>query len=123
MVGAETETGYCTVPGCSNEEEAGGLCFGHRYRKKHGLPMSPPLRERTTPWGRVQEAVLAIADADSENDADYHASKARLRAAAWDWLDPRGELRRLARDLRRKRRRAALRKRLPRWDERQGVRS
>jgi hypothetical protein len=35
---------------------------------------------------RVEEAALAYADADTENDVDFHRRKARLRAAVLAFL-------------------------------------
>ncbi len=89
---AEAEERYCSVAGCERPEEAAGLCFGHRYRAKHGLPLSPPLKERLPPFERVIEAMKAFFDA--EEDDDYRRAKARLRAACWDWLLPHGPRRR-----------------------------
>ncbi len=53
-----------------------------------------------TPWGRVHAALLAVVDADSEDDSAYDGAIERFRAVAWDWLDPGGELRALARTAR-----------------------
>ena len=43
--------------------------------------------ESDTENGRVLEAVIALADADDEDERAYHAAWERLRAAAKSWLD------------------------------------
>ena len=45
---------------------------------------------RATPRERVLEAVLALADADDQDDAAYRAAWSRLRSAAANWLFPKG---------------------------------
>ncbi len=78
----------CLIAGCERPEEAAGLCAGHRYRKRRGIPLDEtPLRERLTPRERVLEAAKALLDADAEDRRAYHAAWSRLRAAARDWLD------------------------------------
>lgn len=117
--------GYCEVDGCERPVEAANLCAAHRYRKKRGLALSPAVKEREPPFERCITAWEAWIEAES--DEEYHRAKARLRAASWDWLDPAGELRRLARAVRNGdelqarrivRQRSRRRKALPRWDER-----
>lgn len=88
MAKAATEERYCLIPGCENPEEAGGLCYGHRWRKKHGRDLSPPLRETgLSPYERVLEAIREMEHYDG--DEREHAWKARLRAAVKNWILPR----------------------------------
>lgn len=79
----------CLVDGCDRLEElvrgrsAGGLCAGHRYRKRRGLPLESPLdankAHRLTPWQQVLEASLAHAGADGP--LAYRRAIDRLRKA------------------------------------------
>lgn len=108
------EQGSCLIPGCDRPEEAGGLCAAHRYRKRHDLPMSSPIRDGSrSAYERVIETFDAITKPEYDGEPGEHAWKMRLRAACWDWLDPDGELRRISR-ARRKRRRLAK----PQWSKR-----
>lgn len=87
----------CLVEGCTRFEElaggrsAGGLCSGHRYRKKHGLPLEGLLDDAKAPGpggvGRkmsqrqmLSEAALAVADA--KDDAEFDRALDRLRKRA-----------------------------------------
>lgn len=85
----------CLVDGCERREEmkagrpsGGGLCAGHRYRKKNALPLEPPLHEglarRLTPRRALLEAALAIGDVPTEEGSDPAARRAldRLTHAA-----------------------------------------
>ena len=77
----------CGYPGCDEKASAGGtMCAMHYKRRERGSCMSDPKRERLTPWGRVVEAALELADADTEDDGDYHRREARLRMAAKRWV-------------------------------------
>lgn len=118
--------GYCTIDGCKNEEEAGGLCAGHRKRKTQGQTVAGELKETDlSGFERVLEAIKEMDQPRYDGDEGEHAWRQRLRAAAWAWLDPAGELRRIARSLRKGNvlevrqlaRRRGRRKPLPRWDE------
>lgn len=80
-------TSKCLVDGCDHPEElvrgrsAGGLCFGHRWRKKRGLPIEVPLRRRyRSRRGPLEAAALALADATE--DREYQRGLDRLRKAA-----------------------------------------
>ncbi len=104
MAASEPEQKWCLIPGCNKPEEAGGLCAGHRYRKKHGLSLSTPLRETDlSPYELVLEAIREMGNYDGPERE--HAWKARLRNAVKSWILP---------EWRRRRRR---RKRLPRRRE------
>ena len=71
----------CLVDGCDRLEElangrsAGGLCAGHRKRKKLQRPIEGPLNEskahRRTPRQMVLDAVQRVADADATEDDEY----------------------------------------------------
>lgn len=93
---AVTTRAKCLVDGCDRPEElangrsAGGLCAGHRYRKKHGLPFEPPLHEglarRRSPKASLLEAALRLADVEGNDDFDrawrnfqFHVRKYRRR--------------------------------------------
>lgn len=92
----------CLVDGCDRLEEmkagrpaGGGLCAGHRYRKKHGLPLEPPLHEglarRRSPRRALLEAALALGDTstDSDDDSAFRRALDRLTHAAWRYWDRR----------------------------------
>lgn len=85
----------CLVEGCDRLEEmkagrpsGGGLCAGHRYRKKKNLPMDTPLHDglarRLSPRRALLEAALAMGDVPSEEASDPAARRAldRLTHAA-----------------------------------------
>lgn len=74
----------CMREGCGRPEHKAGLCRGHYARKLRGDTSDSPLDDTLTPWERVVEAAIALADADCEED--YRASKARLRGAMTAWL-------------------------------------
>ena len=79
----------CVVDGCSRDEElvrgrpAGGMCAGHRYRKRKGLPLEPPIHEglaRNMPPRRALiEAGLALADVPTDGDGDALMRRAEER--------------------------------------------
>lgn len=85
----------CLVEGCERREEmkagrpsGGGLCAGHRYRKKKGIPLDTPLHDglarRLSPRRALLEAALAIGDVPTEESSDPAARRAldRLTHAA-----------------------------------------
>lgn len=70
----------CRQPDCDRDEEmangrsTGGYCAGHRYRKRRGLPMEPPLHDglarRRPAHLALIEAALNLADCPNEESAD-----------------------------------------------------
>lgn len=84
----------CLVDGCDRPEElaggrsAGGLCSGHRYRKKRGLDLEPPLHEglakRRSPRRALIEVALQLGDVatESDSDAEFRRGVDRLTHAA-----------------------------------------
>lgn len=83
-------TGTCRIEGCDKPYFAGkgcgdGMCAAHYRRKLRGRFSTAPVRQyRPTAWGRVVEASVAIADA--ETDEDMNRAKHRLRKACESWL-------------------------------------
>ena len=72
---------FCAAGDCLRAATHGALCRMHARRRDRGKPMAAPAREAyATPWARLHEAALALADAGSE-DAYRNASR-RLRDAA-----------------------------------------
>lgn len=79
----------CSVVDCGREVKrvggcGRGLCPAHYTRWRRGSELSTPLRlYRQTPWRRVVEAAIALAEA--EGDRDYDRASHRLRNAARAW--------------------------------------
>ena len=73
--------GFCEADGCLLPEHAAGLCQGHFRRRSRGRPVSGRLREVLSPWGRVVEAALALADVSSEDDQAHRRAEDNLRTA------------------------------------------
>lgn len=80
----------CLVEGCERLEElasgrsAGGLCAAHRYRKKRGLPLEPPVNGALGTPGKtfkaaLVEAALRLADVGE----DDHAFALAYRRLLW----------------------------------------
>lgn len=79
----------CLVDGCDREEElvrgrsAGGLCAGHRYRKRRGLPLEVLLdaskAHRLSHWQMLHEAALGLSEAAESVDNGYQRAVDRLR--------------------------------------------
>jgi hypothetical protein len=83
-------TSKCIIDGCDRPEElvrgrsAGGLCSGHRWRKRKGLSLETPLRSRRRPrTGLLIEAGLALADANTDDDFDRGVDRLRKSAARY----------------------------------------
>lgn len=73
----------CEVEGCSRPIEQGTLCAAHRKRRYRGRPMSTPLRsDRRAPAEELLNAALALADASSEDDAEWARARNALERAA-----------------------------------------
>lgn len=85
-------TTFCTVDGCLRraKRDASGLCEGHTKRAQRGTTVAGELLERSnsrytpyaSPLERLQEAALRLADADTEDEADYQRAQDSLRKAA-----------------------------------------
>ncbi len=89
MTDAERQRQKCLIDGCDRMEElvhgrpAGGLCAGHRHRKKRGLdltrPLDPSKSHRLSHWQMLHEAAVVLALAEEEA---YQRALDRLRKAA-----------------------------------------
>lgn len=76
----------CNVEGCKREAQRGGLCWGHLWRRTHGLPLDVELRERGRPPVEVfRDAVLSVAEVDGFDGEAFERAWARVRTAAWRW--------------------------------------
>lgn len=62
---------YCDEDECLLPAERGGKCRGHAARAERGKVRAGPLRERLSSWEQLHAALLAVADADAEDDAAY----------------------------------------------------
>lgn len=77
---------YCDVGDCTNATRAGHhMCPMHEKRAARDQPLQGPLLvdRSLSPWQRVIEACLDLADADSDNG--FRRAENRLRAAAIAW--------------------------------------
>lgn len=74
------EAQKCLQEGCERREEmvdgrsAGGYCAGHRYRKRRGLPMEPPLHEglarRRPAFDALLDKAIQLGDTPTDEAAD-----------------------------------------------------
>lgn len=71
----------CTVDGCLNAEQKGGLCHGHIKRRQRGDALTPLKQRPATTWERITEAALAYANADSMDDREFRRASDNLRTA------------------------------------------
>lgn len=72
----------CAIGGCGRWEEAGGLCPGHRRRKRLGLPLEAPLRlAGPTPWQLLEKAVEDYWECDVDDDEAFDRARQRLAYA------------------------------------------
>ena len=69
----------CTVDDCEREAVARGLCWGHYKRAQRGRRVSGPLRHWGKPGTALNEAALAMANA--ETNEDFVRFRERLRGA------------------------------------------
>lgn len=80
----------CSVDGCPNAAKRGDLCWAHLKRRARQKPMTDPLsykaRGYSSPWEHLQRAAVRLADADSEDDAEYERRKDVLRKAALAYI-------------------------------------
>lgn len=75
----------CSVDGCTEPEEAAGLCAGHRKRKQRGQDVNvqlEPQRGSLTPWQLLQKASADLEDADIKDDPAFVRAELRLQYAA-----------------------------------------
>lgn len=70
---------YCDEDDCLLPAERGPKCRGHAARAERGKVRSGPLRERLSSWQQLHAAALALADADAEDDAEYHRAEQLFR--------------------------------------------
>lgn len=81
----------CSYPDCICAARPGGtLCAMHAQRALRGKEMAAPKRERLTPWARVVEAAIELADADAEDDSEFRRLESHLRVAARRWAGAGG---------------------------------
>lgn len=91
---AVTTREKCLIEGCalwaelSRGRPIDGLCAGHRYRKRKGLPLETPLHRglgrRQSPRIALLEAALSLGEVDSavDSDLDFRRALDRLTHAA-----------------------------------------
>lgn len=79
------EAGDCGVAGCE-KPATGPLCEMHERRRSRGIPMHQPARERLSPYARVLENCLALADVDTGDDQSYQLAIERLRKSLRTWF-------------------------------------
>jgi alkylated DNA nucleotide flippase Atl1 len=80
----------CIYPGCCEPaKEKGTMCYMHDKRRARGQPMDSPRREQLTPWARVVEAAIELADADSDDDDEFRRLESHLRVATKRWAGSR----------------------------------
>lgn len=74
---------YCTVAECEESTRQGRIrCDFHEKRHQRGQPLTAPKAERLSPKGRLLEAAICLADADSEDDVEYQRRERALLLAA-----------------------------------------
>lgn len=77
---------WCAATDCDRAVHSGGLyCAGHAKRIERGNTSSAPLRENLTLRGRCMDKVIALADADSEDEEAYERAWDALEHAVKDW--------------------------------------
>lgn len=91
---APSEAQKCLQEGCVRLEEmvdgrsAGGYCAGHRYRKRRGLPMEPPLHEglarRRPAFDALLDKAIQLGDTptDESSDPEFRKNVQQLVHAA-----------------------------------------
>lgn len=81
----------CEIEGCSRPVESGTLCAAHRKRRYRGKPLNEPLRAtHRAPKAELLDAVLAVADANAEDDAEWTRAWNALERAALALARSRG---------------------------------
>jgi hypothetical protein len=75
---------------CDSSALPGGtMCSMHYKRAARGSCMNTPKREQLSPWGRVVEAALGLADSDTDDDNEWRRMEGRLRCAVKRWAGVR----------------------------------
>lgn len=79
---------FCEVGDCGRPTYRGALCSAHYQRKVRGQPLDAPLRHRSEDgWAGLVEASIGLADCCSERDSSYAVACARLRLAAYRFVN------------------------------------
>lgn len=77
-----TSRGTCYAEDCLNPVDGHGLCSTHRKRQARGTPLSAPKLDRTRSHLEVAlDASIALADADTSDDAAWGRAKDNWRKA------------------------------------------
>ena len=72
---------YCATPDCIERTDGhGDLCPTCRQRRARGTPPTPRPERLTSPFGRVVEAGISLANA--ETDHEWRAAEEKARRAA-----------------------------------------
>lgn len=80
----------CCVPECERPARRAGMCWSHskRYYATESASASVPVRSYYRDGGltRLMVAAIEYADADAEDDREYHLARERLRYAAYHYV-------------------------------------
>jgi DNA-directed RNA polymerase specialized sigma24 family protein len=68
----------CSGPECTDEVHAAGLCRGHYAQKQEGRTLAPKRAIPEDPRRALINAALDLAEADSEDHADYQRKERTL---------------------------------------------
>lgn len=80
-------TVWCSISDCGRKVSAAGLCATHRRRKRLGLLMSAPIREREVTLSEAEALTAsALQYADAETDDEFRDGKAALLKAALTYV-------------------------------------
>lgn len=74
------EGGQCSADDCENDAASGGLCWGHIKKRGKGQGLGKLAKKPKSKLARLEEAALAYADA--EGDDDFERAKDNLRKSA-----------------------------------------
>src|ERR1700730_6743749 len=78
---------FCLEPDCLRAAKPGELrCYAHIKRRERGISGAVPIREQLTPFQRLVEACIALADAETESEHGFTRAKDRTRKAAEGWM-------------------------------------
>lgn len=78
---------YCDVDECLEEAKSKGKCWAHAKQAQRGTNLRP-VRPRLTRRGDVLEAIIAVADADAEQEHAFRSAWARFTYHARRYLFP-----------------------------------